>query len=111
MAEVNLRLVDDSVMKRLVGHRRNDKAKLLETSPVHHAEKIQVPVLLGHGTRDEKVAVEQAQAMERALRRADVPVEVYIYQDELHGFLDDRNQIHFFTKLGEFFERHLLGDS
>lgn len=110
MSEVNLRLIDDSVMKRVVGNRRSDKAKLLASSPTHNAGKIRAPVLLGHGTRDESVAVEQAKAMERALRRADAPVEVYIYQDELHDFLDDRNQIHFFTKAGDFFEQHLLGD-
>ena len=45
--------------------------------------------------------------MARALRKSRVPTETYIYDDEPHQFLDDRNMAHFFDKLAAFFERTL----
>ncbi|MBT8482089.1 MAG: S9 family peptidase [Myxococcales bacterium] len=107
MSHVGQALRHDDMMRLLVGNRRTDKKKLAAASPVENVDEIRVPVLLGHGTRDWNVRVEHSKNMARALRKHDVPVELYIYDDEPHVFLDDRNLAHFFTKLAEFFERHL----
>lgn len=107
MSNVNLRLRHVEVMETLVGDRRHDEARLNATSPAKNADRIRVPVLLGHGTRDDTVSISQSEAMARSLRRAGVPVELHIYDDELHWFLDDRKQADFLTKVADFFTRHL----
>lgn len=107
MSWANMRLRYIDVMEKLVGDRRDDQDRLDATSPAQNARSFRAPVLLGHGTRDSRVDVAQSEAMERALRRADRPVELVLYKDELHWFLDDRNATEFFTKVGDFFERYL----
>ncbi|MBC8188461.1 MAG: S9 family peptidase [Proteobacteria bacterium] len=100
-----------AVMEHLVGERWGDRAKLRGSSPARNAEKIRVPVLLGHGTEDPTVHVEQLEAMAEALRKAGNAAETYVYAGEYHGFLDERNRIDFYEKLGEFFQRHLGVDT
>ena len=45
--------------------------------------------------------------MQDALDDAGAEVETYLYRDEVHGFLDERNQIDFHQRLAAFFERTL----
>lgn len=107
MEKVAENLYYTDYMEKLVGNRRHDKERLKATSPVHQADRIRVPVLLGHGTADWNVDVAHTRSMARALRRSRVPTEVYLYDNEPHDFLDDRNLAHFFDKLVLFFETHL----
>ncbi|MBT8468175.1 MAG: S9 family peptidase, partial [Deltaproteobacteria bacterium] len=107
LSEAKIRFYHDDYSEWLIGDRQKDKAKLDAASPARNADQIRVPVLLGHGTRDTVVDVRQAEAMARALRKQKVPVELYIYENERHGFVDDRNAIDFYTKLVAFFERNL----
>jgi dipeptidyl aminopeptidase/acylaminoacyl peptidase len=100
-------LVED--MEQLVGDRWGDRKWLAAISPARNAERIHAPVLIAHGTEDWRVHVKQANAMANALEALDRPVETYLYQGEVHGFLDERNEIDFYTKLGAFFERYLMG--
>ncbi len=100
-------LVED--MEQLVGDRWGDHGRLAEISPARNAERIRAPVLIAHGTEDWRVHVKQAHAMANALEALDRPVETYLYQGEVHGFLDERNEIDFYTRLGAFFERYLMG--
>ena len=98
-------LLDD--MQRLVGNRWSDRERLRAISPAQNADKIRVPVLIGHGTEDWRVHVKQAEAMIDALQTAGVPVEAYLYDGEVHSFLDERNRIDFYARLADFFERNL----
>jgi dipeptidyl aminopeptidase/acylaminoacyl peptidase len=107
LSEDKIRFLHDDWHVRLIGDRRQDRAKLDAASPVHNVDKIRVPVLLGHGTRDNRVDPSQSETMARALRKRKSPVELYIYDDELHGFVNDANAADFYTKLANFFERHL----
>lgn len=95
---------------RMVGDPQADSAALERSSPVNNVDGIQAPVLIAHGTRDPTVNIRQAHAMLDALADAGKPeeeVEYYLYEGELHGFIDERNAIHFYTRLADFFERHL----
>lgn len=108
LSEDKMRLRYDDWSARLIGERRGDREKLIATSPAHNADKIRVPVLIGHGTRDDVVRVAEAEVMIKALERAGVPVESAIYEDELHAFLDDRKRADFYEKLASFFTKHLM---
>jgi dipeptidyl aminopeptidase/acylaminoacyl peptidase len=88
-----------------------DREQLAATSPARLADRIRAPVLIAQGTQDPIVHEKQAHEMIDALEAAGGDVEYHIYQDEVHGFLDERNAIDFYTKLAAFFERHLLGEA
>ncbi len=114
-----VRLLDDdnlayygieAVNKALIGSRWTDRAYLREVSPAHHADRIKVPVLLGHGTNDWNYNIRHTDNMASALEKAGVEHEVYRYRGESHELLDERTRIDFFQKTGAFFERHLKPD-
>jgi dienelactone hydrolase len=98
-------LVDD--MERLIGDRWRDRAELKAISPARNAHRIRAPVLIAHGTEDPRVHVSHAHAMADALKKHGADVETLLYDGEVHGFLDERNRIDFYTRLASFFERHL----
>lgn len=76
-------------------------------SPIHHAENIQIPVLLLHGDNDNVVDANQSSGMARALRRAGGDVE-YIELDEGDHSLDDVNmQITLLEALETFLAEHI----
>jgi dipeptidyl aminopeptidase/acylaminoacyl peptidase len=84
-----------------------DRAALEAASPARRAAQIRVPVLIGHGTADPIVHVDQARAIVSALEAAGGAVESHLYRKELHGLIDERNRIDFHEKLAAFFARHL----
>ena len=92
-----------------VGDSWKDRDQLAAVSPARHADRIRAPVLIAHGTQDPIVHVNQANRMIDALEKSGHEVESVLYADEVHGFIDERNAIDFYTKLASFFERHLLG--
>ena len=91
------------------GDTSKDREQLAAASPARHADRIRAPVLIAHGTQDPIVHVNQANRMIDALEMSGHEVESVLYADEVHGFIDERNAIDFYTKLASFFERHLLG--
>ncbi len=98
-------VIDD--MEALVGDRRSDRTRLEASSPANGAAQIRGAVLLAHGTEDPTVHMNHATRMAEALERAGHSAETYLYEGEVHGFLDERNEVDFYTRLAAFFARHL----
>lgn len=86
-----------------------DEDSLAGRSATDMADRIKVPVFLAAGGEDKVAPVEHTEAMEAALRRADVPVETLYYRTEGHGFYDEQRRIEYYTRLLDFFARHLGG--
>jgi dipeptidyl aminopeptidase/acylaminoacyl peptidase len=78
---------------------------LTAISPVKHAGAIQVPVLLLHGRRDFTVPVEHSEAMERALRHVDKPVEAVYFDDADHFFTREKDRVDMLQALQSFLTR------
>jgi dipeptidyl aminopeptidase/acylaminoacyl peptidase len=97
----------EEVNKPILGGDWGDRARLRQLSPTYNADKIRAPVLIAHGTEDWRVHVRQARALADALRDAGGDAELHVYDKEVHGFLDERNEIDFYEKLAGFFELHL----
>ncbi len=55
-------------------------------SPMRLASRIRVPVLLGAGELDSTAPVGQTRSMNAALKQAGVPVEMVVYDREMHGY-------------------------
>lgn len=87
----------------------SDAAQLAQTSPNLQAHRIQVPVFLAAGGRDEIAPVEHTRRMERALRAAGVPVETLYVSSEGHGFYNPDNRRTYYARLLDFFATHLGG--
>lgn len=83
--------------------------ELAQVSPNRLADRIKAPVFLAAGGEDRIAPVEHTQMMERALKRAGVPVESLYYRYEGHGFYVEAHRIEYYTKLLDFFSRHLGG--
>lgn len=90
-----------------VGRAWGDANKLERNSPTHNADRIRAPVLLAHGTEDPRVHVRHATVMADTLEKAGKEVELYLYEGDVHGFINEANRIDFHVKLAAFFEKHL----
>lgn len=85
------------------------KDQLDGSSPNKLASRIKVPVFLAAGGADVRAPQSHSEAMAQALRAAGKPVEEMYYSTEGHGFVKEENQIAYYTKLFQFFARHLGG--
>ena len=92
------------IVKKQVG---DDFDVLEERSPLTHAKKINIPVLLIHGSDDRSVPVKQSIAMYKALKSADKPVE-YIELDEGDHYLStNSHRLETFKAMDRFLQQHL----
>jgi dipeptidyl aminopeptidase/acylaminoacyl peptidase len=55
-------------------------------SPIHHADRLDCPVIFFQGTEDKVVPPNQAEAMVAALRAKGIPVAYLSFEGEGHGF-------------------------
>lgn len=65
-----------------IDEKRGDMAAI---SPVRRAANFRVPLLIGHGKRDDTVPVDQSQQMEAALKKAGASVEAIYYDKQGHS--------------------------
>jgi len=78
-------------------------------SPTQLADRIQVPVFLAAGGRDERAPIAHSERMEKALKKAGVPVETLYFPNEGHGFYTEAHRREYYTRLLAFLGRHLGG--
>lgn len=86
-----------------------DRDQLDAVSPNNLADRIKVPVFLAAGGEDERAPIEHSEMMERALRKAGVPVETLYYDTEGHGFYVQAHRREYYTRLLAFLSRNLGG--
>lgn len=86
-----------------------DRETLAVRSPSNLADRIKVPVFLAAGGKDERAPIEHSQRMEKALKRAGVPVETLYYPNEGHGFYTEPHRREYYARLLGFLARHLGG--
>ena len=85
----------------------DDTEALAAVSPDRLAEHIRIPVFLAAGGEDQVAPIAHSESMERALKRAGVPVETLYYRTEGHGFHAVENRRGFYDQLLDFLGRHL----
>ena len=76
---------------------------------VSRIANITVPVLLMHGELDRRVPIENFENAVAEFERLGKPFEVKTYPDEAHGFRNPDNRVDTYSRLEEFFTRHLGG--
>jgi len=97
------------MLHEMVGHPEQDAERLRRTSPLFHADRIRVPLLVVQGANDPRVPQAESDQIVDALRRRDVPVEYMVKENEGHGFLNEENRFDFYRAMERFLARHLHG--
>jgi dipeptidyl aminopeptidase/acylaminoacyl peptidase len=72
-------------------------ALLKAASPLHHADRITKPLLIGQGANDPRVKQSESDQIVDAMKAAQIPVTYVLYPDEGHGFAKPENSIAFFA--------------
>jgi len=79
-------------------------------SPAFNVDKINIPVMLVQGAKDERVPISQYRLLKDRLTEAGKPPEVTVVEDkEGHGFYDYQNQVDLYTKMEAFLGKYLGG--
>ena len=73
-------------LDRLIGPWPEAKAVYRQRSPLHHAGRLNRPVIFFHGKEDRVVPIEQAERLHRALKEKGIFTEAKYYAGEQHGF-------------------------
>lgn len=84
-----------------------EAGSLEAVSPNRLADRIEAPVFLAAGGEDRVAPVEHTEKMEKALRKAGVPVETLYYRNEGHGFYTEEHRTEYYQRLLAFLGRHL----
>jgi dipeptidyl aminopeptidase/acylaminoacyl peptidase len=98
-------------MKRVFDLRVGDVEKepefLKSRSPLFHADKIEIPMLIAQGANDPRVKQAEAEQIVDALKAKGKPVEYMLFPDEGHGFAKPSNRLKFYAAAEAFLARHL----
>lgn len=77
-------------------------------SPAYNIDKINIPVMLVQGAKDQRVPIAQYDFLLEQLTKAGKPPEVTVVEPkEGHGFYNLDNNVRLYTKMEAFFDRHI----
>lgn len=91
---------------RTMGNLMNNRSLMRDRSPVHSAESFQAPVLLIHGRDDTIVEMNQSNAMERALKKADKTVKYVKLRGGDHWLTDAETRLETLRAIDAFLREH-----
>lgn len=91
-------------LKTVIGE---DNANMKAFSPVYNIDKLKAPVMLIHGGKDERVPIEHAEDLRKALNQNDHPYEWIELDKEGHGFFNSENRAEVYKNMVSFLEKHL----
>ena len=89
------------------GLKKSDTELAYKSSPVSDLSKWTAPVLFIHGDDDRNVIFQQTTDLVERLREKNVPVELLVLPDEVHGFLRYESWTKVFNAAKDFFDRKL----
>lgn len=92
---------------RAVGDPDKDEAFMKSRSPLYHADKIEIPLLIAQGGNDVRVVQRESDQMVEALEDAGIPVEYLLFPSSGHGFNSYEDMYEFYFALETFLAEHL----
>jgi dipeptidyl aminopeptidase/acylaminoacyl peptidase len=98
-------------LARRVGDPRTEAGRKLlqERSPLHAADRIVRPLLIGQGANDPRVKQAESDQIIAAMRAKGLPVTYVLYPEEGHGFAVPENRLSFYAVAEAFLAEHLGG--
>ena len=86
--------------------RGDEEVSLRAVSPLRHAERLRVPLLIGHGEQDTRVPVDQSRRLVRALTRRNALVQSVFYAKSGHDFGSSADSADFLRRVEAFLAEH-----
>lgn len=87
----------------------SDVQLLRDHSPINHVNKIQAPILMTTGDKDERVHHSQMDRMADKLKESGKKVTYFRYPAEVHDYVDPDSWISFWAAAEQFLAEHLGG--
>ena len=95
-----------AMFERMIGVGRVD---LDAISPINHVDRIQRPLLLGHGANDPRVKLQESEAIAAAMAKRQLPIDFVVFPDEGHGLANPRNALAMVALVEAFLQQHVGG--
>ncbi|MCU4674122.1 S9 family peptidase [Catenovulum sp. 2E275] len=92
------------IVKKMIGE---DSDFLANYSPINQAEKINIPVLLIHGTQDKRVLPEQSQEMYKVMKARKKDVQYIELEGANHHLSNSEDRLTTFKAMEKFLKSHL----
>lgn len=90
-----------------MGHPEKDREFLLERSPKTYMKNVKCPLLVIQGRNDPRVVEAESRDVVESLRANGVDVEYLVFEDEGHDVIKFKNRALCYTKIVDFFRKHL----
>jgi len=78
------------------------------SSPITYADSLKKPLLILHGMVDDNVFFQDAVQLIGKLQKAGKKFDVMVYPDEAHSFTEPESWFDEYSRIEEFFDKHLL---
>lgn len=90
-----------------IGDRADDAERIRAASPANLADRVQIPILLMHGTDDTVVPIDQSRRMQRALQNAGKNVRFVELRGDDHWISDSSTRQQVMREMETFLAQHL----
>ncbi len=101
------RLYDTIYTERYMDHPDENEEGYHDASPVNFAENMEGALFIGHGIADDNVHIQNVYRMVDELIKAKKDYTLYVYPNKAHGIGGDDRRYHLFSRMVEFFQKHL----
>lgn len=95
------------MMYEMIGNPENEKDLLREVSPLFHAEKIKVPLLVAQGANDPRVKQSESEQIVEACKNNNINYRYILKENEGHGFYNEENRFDFYEEALKFLNENL----
>jgi len=95
-----------TIFERMIGV---GKVDLDAISPIQHVDRIQRPLLLGHGANDPRVKLSESETIAAAMEERKLPIDFVVFPDEGHGLANPRNALAMYALVEAFLSEHVGG--
>lgn len=92
----------------VMGHPEKDRDFLIERSPKTYMKNIRCPMLIIQGRNDPRVLEVESREAAEHLKASGTEVNLLVFEDEGHDVLKLKNRVTCYTKITEFFKKHLM---
>lgn len=90
------------------GDPRTDAAQIMRVSPVYRANELKIPVMLAHGTADDRVEYEHSLRLLRMLNFEGRPPTLLTLEKEGHALIELRSEVLLWNGVVGFLQKHLI---
>lgn len=91
----------------MIGHPVKDSLYFVQVSPVFHADKIKVPLMVVQGARDPRVKKAESDQIVEALAARGITVDYIVKENEGHGFRNQENRVELYYAIEKFLAENL----